>query len=246
MPVAFVTGCTTGLGVAIAERLARDGYDLVLTARDTARLEWVRQHDAFEGRDVLLQELKLPDAQSIASAVGAAFDHFGRLDALINNAGLTVRESALETTEAQWDDIFGANLKGAFFLTQAVAKRVIAAKQPFRIVSLASTHGIVAFPNRIVYGTSKAALIHMSKNLAAEWAPFGITVNVVAPGTVTTPSRLEYMSRPEVRDMLLARVPAGRLGEADEVAGAVSYLLGPDAGFITGHVLVLDGGTTIV
>jgi 2-deoxy-D-gluconate 3-dehydrogenase len=113
------------------------------------------------------------------------------------------------------------------------------------VVNLSSTYGIVGFPNRLLYGVSKAGLIQMTRMLAIEWAPLGITVNAVAPGTIKTASRLEYLSDPEVNRMILQRIPAGRIGEESEVAGAVSYLLSADAGFVTGHVLVLDGGTTV-
>lgn len=246
MAVAFVTGCSTGLGAAIAARLAGEGYDLVITARDTSRLGWVREHESFVGRNVLVQALTLSDPTSIADAVEAAFEHFGQIDALVNNAGSTIRVAALDVSEEQWDDILDGNLKGTFFLTQAVVRRVAAEKIPFRIVNLSSTYGIVGFPNRLLYGVSKAGLIQMTKMLAAEWAPLGITVNAVAPGTINTESRIEYASDPAVRDLLLQRIPVGRFGEPSEVAAAVSYLVGPDAGFVTGHVLVLDGGTTVV
>ena len=246
MPVAFVTGCSTGLGKAIAERLAQDGFDLVITARDRSRLEWATDSAALSGRNVLRLELTLGDRASIDTAVATAFDHFGSFDALINNAGQTVRESALDTTEEHWDEILDANLKGTFFLTQAVVRRIVPEKRPFRVVNLSSAYGIVGFPNRLVYGVSKAGLIHMTRMLAIEWAPLGITVNAVAPGTIKSASRLEYLSDPEVNRMLLQRIPVGRIGEESEVAGAVSYLIGPDAGFVTGHVLVLDGGTTVM
>jgi NAD(P)-dependent dehydrogenase (short-subunit alcohol dehydrogenase family) len=245
MPVALVTGCSTGLGGAIAVRLARDGYDLAVTARESGRLAWMKDHEAFDGREVLPLKLRLPEQQSIAAAVAAAFERFGTVDALVNNAGRTIRESALDTTVEHWDEILDANLKGAFFLTQAIVRRIAAEKRPFRVVNLSSTYGIVGFPNRLVYGIAKAGLIQMTRMLAVEWAPLGITVNAIAPGTITTASRRDYLSDPSVRDMILQRIPAGRFGEESEVAGAVSYLLGPDAGFVTGHVLVLDGGTTV-
>jgi 2-deoxy-D-gluconate 3-dehydrogenase len=245
MPVAFVTGCSTGLGMAIAERLARDGFDLVITARDLSRLEWAKDNKDLSGRTVLPLALALPDRASIDAAVAAAFERFGSLDALVNNAGQTIRESALDATEEHWDNILDTNLKGAFFLTQAIVRKIAPEKRPFRVVNLSSTYGIVGFANRLLYGVSKAGLIQMTRMLAIEWAPLGITVNAVAPGTIKTASRLEYLSDPEVNRMILQRIPAGRIGEESEVAGAVSYLLGPDAGFVTGHVLVLDGGTTV-
>jgi NAD(P)-dependent dehydrogenase (short-subunit alcohol dehydrogenase family) len=245
MPVAFVTGCSTGLGMAIAERLAREGYDLVITARDLGRLEWATKNNDLSAQAVLPLALDVTDRASIDAAVAAAFERFGALDALVNNAGQTIREAALDATEEHWDQILDTNLKGAFFLTQAIAKRIVAEKRPFRVVNLSSTYGIVGFPNRLLYGVSKAGLIQMTRMLAIEWAPLGITVNAVAPGTINSASRLDYLSDPAVKQMILQRIPAGRIGEESEVAGAVSYLLGPDAGFVTGHVLVLDGGTTV-
>jgi len=246
MPVAFVTGCSTGIGKAIAERLARDGFDLVITARDASRLDWAKDSQNIYGRSVLALELALPDQASIDAAVAAAFDRFGTLDALVNNAGQTMREAALDLTEADWDGILDPNLKGAFFLTQAIVRRIAAETHPFRVVNLSSTYSLVGFPNRLLYGISKAGLNQMTRMLAVEWAPLGITVNAVAPGTVNSASRLDYLSDPAVKQMILQRIPAGRIGEESEVAGAVSFLLGPDAGFITGHVLVLDGGTTVI
>ncbi len=246
MPVAFVTGCSTGIGKAIAERLAREGYDLVITARDLGRLEWAEKNEDLARQAVLPLALDVSDQSSIGTAVAAAFDRFGTLDALVNNAGQTVREAALDVTEEHWDRILDTNLKGAFFLTQAIVKRIAAEKRPFRVVNLSSTYSLVGFPDRLLYGISKGGMNQMTRMLAIEWAPLDITVNAVAPGTIGTASRLDYMSDPAIKQMILQKIPAGRIGEESEVAGAVAYLLGPDAGFVTGHVLVLDGGTTVI
>lgn len=246
MPVALVTGCSTGLGAEIASRLAREGYDLVVTARSLGGLDWIDGEESFKGRKVLKHELKLPDSGSIAALVEAVYAEFDHVDALINNAGTTLRKSARTIAEDEWDVILGTNLKGPYFLTQAIVNREAEQGTPMRIVNMSSAYSIVAFADRLAYGVSKAGLNHMTRMMAAEWAELGITVNAVAPGTITTPSRNAYLSDPEVYERLIKRIPAGRFGESSEVAGAVVYLLGPDAGFMTGQVLVLDGGTTIV
>jgi NAD(P)-dependent dehydrogenase (short-subunit alcohol dehydrogenase family) len=246
VPVAVITGCSTGLGAEIARRLARDGYDLIVTARERARLDWMDDDMDFHGRTVFKHALTIQDTASIAAFADAVFQEVGHVDALVNNAGTALRVKALTISPDQWDEVVDVNLKGPFFLTQAIVARTVERKQPLRIVNMSSAYGIVGFPERLVYGTAKAGLIHMTKMMAAEWAEFGITVNAVAPGTIATPSRIAYFSDPAVHKMLISRIPIGRFGEPAEVAGAVAYLLGPDAGFITGHTIVLDGGTTIV
>ena len=182
---------------------------------------------------------------SIMEAFDSAVGQFGDVTCLVNNAGIALPQPATEVTWDDWDAVMAVNLKGAFFLTQRFAARRIAAGLPGAVVNVGSTHGIVGVADRSVYGISKAGILHMTRMLAVEWAAAGIRVNAVAPGTVMTPSRQEILQNPEARSRALARIPAGRFPTAEEIAAAVVYLAGPAAASVTGHVLVVDGGTTV-
>jgi NAD(P)-dependent dehydrogenase (short-subunit alcohol dehydrogenase family) len=230
-PIALVTGAATGIGTAVAHALAQAGYDLALSARDARRLEPVASHSDLSGCATLSLNLDLTDLGSVAAAVEATFERFGRLDVLVNNAGATLRKAALEMSEGEWDEVLDANLKSTFFLTQEVVRRVVGPGGRCRMINLASTHGLVGFPNRLAYGVSKAGLAQMTRALAIEWAPLGITVNAIAPGTIATASRLTQLDDPQVRSTMLDRIPLGRFGTPEEIGAAVVYLASPGAGF---------------
>jgi NAD(P)-dependent dehydrogenase (short-subunit alcohol dehydrogenase family) len=164
---------------------------------------------------------------------------------LVNNAGVTQRRYAVDVTRAEWQSVIDVNLTGTFFMSQQFAKHCIAGKREGVIVSLASTHGVVALAERATYGITKGAIIHMTRFLAYEWATHGIRVNAVAPGTIETPSRAAYFAEnPGTREAMLKRVPVGKFGTEDDVAAAVSYLAGADSAFVTGQTLLIDGGLT--
>jgi NAD(P)-dependent dehydrogenase (short-subunit alcohol dehydrogenase family) len=241
---AFVTGASGGLGRAMALRLARDGYDLVVSDLDVRMLDPLRDEIAPSGRRVLPLALDLREPDSIAAASTRIIEEFGRLDVLVNNAGRPLQMPAIDVSWTDWDDVIAINLRGAFFLSQAFAREWITAGQPGTIVNIASTHGLTGLAGRSVYGISKGGLIQMTRMLAVEWAPTGIRVNAVAPATVLTPSREEMLKDLDKRQQMLARIPLGTFPSADEIAGAVAYLASEDAVSITGHVLTLDGGLT--
>jgi NAD(P)-dependent dehydrogenase (short-subunit alcohol dehydrogenase family) len=241
-----VTGTSTGLGLAIAQALAREGYELALTELDTAALPVPLRHSDFQNRKVVPIRLDLRSQQSIEDAFAAAREQLGNVDLLVNNAGRALIRPAAEVTPAQWDDIIDTNLKGSFFLSQQFGRYCIATGRGGAIVSIASTHGMTGIAGRSVYGISKAGIIQMTRMLAVEWAPHNIRVNAVAPGTVLTPSRAELLSDPANRDRMLARIPSGRFITPEEVAAAVVYLASPAAASVTGHTLVVDGGITVV
>jgi NAD(P)-dependent dehydrogenase (short-subunit alcohol dehydrogenase family) len=245
-PVALITGASQGLGAAIALRLAREGYDLALTELSKEPLAGVIDEAQSLGARAVAVSLEVRSQSSVESATAAAHDAFGRLDVLVNNAGVTLRKAALDVSREEWQPVIDVNLTGSFFMSQQFARTLISKKHSGSIVSLASTHGVVALAERSTYGISKAAIVHMTRVLAYEWAELGIRVNAIAPGTIETPSRRAYFeANPGTREALVQRVPMGKFGRADDVAGAVAYLVSEDAGYITGQTLLLDGGLTV-
>lgn len=243
---ALVTGASAGLGAAIATALAAAGYDVAITEKPPLldNLRGTREAIGRTGGRALAVALELTDIASIEAATAEAFATFGHLDVLVNNAAAPLHRPALELTPDEWDSIMNPNLKGTFFLTQNVGKGMIRCGTAGRIISMASTHGLVALADRSTYGIAKAAIIHMTRMLAIEWAPHRITLNAIAPGTIETPSRALTLKDPKFREMMLGRVPLGRFGTMDEIAAAAVYLASPEAGFMTGQTLVLDGGLT--
>jgi len=244
-PVALVTGASQGLGAAIAVRLAREGYDVAVTELTTAPLaDVVGKVEAHGGRAFAVA-LDLRSQSSVEQALREAAAAFGTLDVLVNNAGVTLRRLALDVTRDEWQGVMDVNLSGTFFMSQQFARHLVAMQRAGCVVSLASTHGLVALAERSTYGIAKGAIIHMTRMLAYEWAGHGIRVNAVAPGTIETPSRAAYFEQnPGARDVMLRRVPLGKFAGESDVAGAVAYLASDDGNFITGQTLVLDGGLT--
>jgi NAD(P)-dependent dehydrogenase (short-subunit alcohol dehydrogenase family) len=242
---ALVTGASQGLGAAIAVELARCGYDVAVSNQGVAPLDATLASIEEAGARGVPVKLDLRMQSSIEQAMSAVLDAFGRLDVLVNNAGVTLRKAALEVTPEEWDEVTTVNLTGTFFMCQQMARQLVATDRPGAIVNIASTHGLLGFPMRSTYGITKAGIIHMTRMLAYEWAGRSIRVNAVAPGTVETPSRAAYFaSDPKAREGMLSRVPMRRFGLPADVAGAVCYLAGPAADYVTGQTLVLDGGLT--
>ena len=229
---AFVTGASYGVGAATALALARHGFDVAVSATRAENLDGtVAQLEALGVQPVVLV-LDLGSQSSIERALADVASEFGRLDLLVNNAGSNLRKS---------------NLRGAFFLSQQLGRRLIAAGRPGDIVNIASTHGLVGAAERSTYGIAKGALIQMTRMLAIEWAEYGIRINAIAPGRLDTrsPSRAARTDDPSYMQAMLARIPLHRLATVDEVAAAVCYLASPQAASLTGQTLVLDGGITV-
>lgn len=243
---AVVTGASYGIGGATAVGLAEDGFDVAVTDLRTGDLsDTVAKIEAVGGRAVPIA-LDVRSQESVDEAFRTALVAFGQLDILVNNAGVpSPGKAAIDLTRAEWEVIQGVNLEGVFFMSQQMGRHLIETKRPGVIVSLASTHGIIGFPGASAYGIAKAGVSHMTKMLAIEWAPHGIRVNAIAPGTTETKSRAPRLAIPEHRERMLTRIPIGRFGTAEEMAAAIRYLVSPQASYITGHTLVLDGGLTV-
>jgi NAD(P)-dependent dehydrogenase (short-subunit alcohol dehydrogenase family) len=244
-PSALVTGASYGIGAATAIVLAREGYDVAVSELEPAALRATLDAVTAAGARALPVALDLRSLASITDALGAVVGAFGRLDVLVNNAGVPLTRAAVDVTEREWDEVVGVNLKGTFFMTREFGRYLIGGGRPGAVVSVASTHGVVGFADRSTYGVAKAGIVQMTRMLAIEWAHHGIRVNAVAPGTVETPSRAAaFAAHPDRRRRMLDRIPMKRFGTAEEMAAAIAYLAGPKAAYITGQTLLVDGGLT--
>jgi NAD(P)-dependent dehydrogenase (short-subunit alcohol dehydrogenase family) len=242
--VALVTGASRGLGKAISLALANAGADVALGLRDASSgADVVREIEAL-GRQAFPVQLDVRRLDQISEAIESVAAHFGRLDIVVNNAGLGPSALAEEVTEDDFDLTVDVNVKGVFFVSQA-AGRVMIRQGHGRIISLSSQAGFVALPTESVYCMSKAAVAHLTKCLAVEWGRHNITVNAVAPTFIRTPGTEADLADPAFRAEVLERI-AGlhRIGEPMDVAGAVVFLASPAASLITGTTLLIDGGWT--
>ncbi|HEV2639087.1 MAG TPA: glucose 1-dehydrogenase [Actinocrinis sp.] len=242
---ALVTGAARGLGRAIALALAAAGADVALGLRDEASgAQPAGQIEAL-GRRALPLQMDVTDLAQIEAATARADEHFGGIDILVNNAGIAIGNPAEDVDPADFDQVMSLNVRGTFFTSQAVGRRMIARGAGGRIVNLASQAGLVALPTESVYCMTKAAIIHLTKCLAVEWGQHGITVNAVAPTFIDTPGTEPALADPAFRADVVERIAAlHRIGQPDEVASAVVYLASPAASLVTGHNLVVDGGWT--
>ena len=241
--VALVTGAARGIGRACALALAQAGADVALGLRDARTGGDLAREIEGLGRRALALQMDMTRLLEVRQAIDAAAAHFGRLDILVNNAGLAPENPAEDVREEDFDLTLAVNLKGTFFASQA-AGRVMIRQKYGRIVNLGSQAGFVALPTESVYCMTKAAISHLTKCLAVEWARHGITVNAVAPTFIRTPGTAECLANDAFRADVLSRIPLGRIGEPMEVAAAVLYLASPAAALVTGTTLLIDGGWT--
>jgi len=244
--VGIITGSANGIGKALAVGLAAAGADIVVAdlPSQRANAEDTAEQVRGLGRQALVVDLDVTQVASIEAAVADCVRRFGRLDFLVNNAGINIRKPALDYTEAEWDRIASVNLKGVFFCTQIAARHMVAQGRG-KIVNMASQLATVAMRDRSIYAITKAGVAHMARAFALELGPRGITVNAVGPTFVSTPLTTSMFSDPQFVGDNLPRIPSGRFGTTDDVLGAVRFLLSPAADLVNGHLLLIDGGYTI-
>ena len=242
--IALVTGAARGLGRACAIALAEAGADVALGLRDARADGGTPEAVRAAGRRALPLQMDITSGDDIARAVAETERAFGRIDILVNNAGIGPPAPAEVVTERDFDRTVAVNIKGTYFVSQAVGRVMIRQGGGGRIVNLSSQAGFIALPTESVYCMTKAAIAHLTKCLAVEWGPHGINVNAVAPTFVRTPGTAKWLEDDAFRTDLLARIPLGRVGEPVDVAGAVVFLASPAAAMITGATLLIDGGFT--
>ncbi|MEA2780347.1 MAG: hypothetical protein QOK29_1891 [Rhodospirillaceae bacterium] len=242
--VVFVTGAARGIGRACALASAQAGADVILGLRDQASGQQLASEIARMGRRALAVQMDVTDLDQIRSAVASAAREFGRIDVLVNNVGLGPENPAEDVREEDFDLTVAVNLKGTFFVSQTVGRLMIE-REFGRIINMSSQAGSVVLPGESIYCMTKAAINHMTRCLALEWAKHNITVNAVAPTFIWTDATRPALSDPAFHERTLAHIPLGRIGQTKDVTGAVVFLASPAASMITGTTMLVDGGWSL-
>jgi gluconate 5-dehydrogenase len=239
--VAIVTGTSRGLGQYFGRALARAGADLVITSRDSANLKAFQSEIEALNRQALPLPLDVRCQESIQKMLEAAVAHYGKVDILVNNAGCNVRKRALEITWEDWNVVLETNLRGTFFVAQAVARHMIARKYG-RIINIGSVTCVAGYAGLGPYGASRGGVKQLTMSLADDWGPDGITVNCLAPGWFKTKQNAVMYEDKEWLDYLCDRIPLRRPGQPHDLEGAVVFLASDASEYVTGQTLLVDGG----
>jgi gluconate 5-dehydrogenase len=239
--VAIVTGTSRGLGQYFARALARAGADLVLTSRDAQTLKPFQQEIQAMGRKALPLALDVRDETSIRKMADDAAAHYGHLDILVNNAGCNVRKPALDISWEDWNKVLDTNLRGTFFVAQAVARHMIP-RQYGRIINIGSVTSVAGYAGLGPYGASRGGVKQLTMSLADDWGVHGITVNCLAPGWFKTAQNAVMYEDREWVEYLCDRIPLKRPGQPNDLDGAIVFLASDASAYVTAQTLLVDGG----
>jgi glucose 1-dehydrogenase len=242
----LVTGSSKGIGRGIAVRLAQEGADVVINYNSDPRgaEEALAEVQGLGRRGAILRG-NLGTVSEVRDLVAQSAAALGGLDVLVNNAGIEKHAAFWDVTENDFDAVLNVNLKGVFFATQAFVQQCIAARRPGKIINISSVHEELAFPNFAAYCASKGGVRMLTRTLAVELGPLGITINSIAPGAIETPINAKLLNDPVKLKSLVDQIPLSRLGKPNDVAGLAAFLASPDSDYITGTTSLIDGGLTV-
>lgn len=243
--VAVITGAGRGLGEAIARDIAAAGVSVVLAGRSLEPLETTRRLIEADGGVAIVCQTDVTSAESVAELFDTAVSELGRVDVLVNNAGVTAQVNLVELDETEWDRIFDTNVRGMFLCSREAGRRFAAAGSG-RAVNVASVFGLLGRPGFSAYCASKGAVVNFTRSVAAEWARFGAQMNAVAPGYFATDINAELREDQAAMAKVLRRIPAYRMGTPEELANIVTYLALQAPDFLTGQTIAVDGGESSV
>lgn len=240
--VVVITGAGSGLGRAMALRAAQDGADIVLADISESAMATVAEEIRETGGKAVCCVVNVCDAESIRAMLEKAEAELGRVDALINSAGVFSSIPFLELSEADWDKMINVNLKGSFLCTQLFIKQLLKQGTGGSVLFLSSISGYIGFTNSAHYCASKGAVRQLSKAIALEFGPQGIRSNVIAPGTIESPMNAWILEDPDMKAKSVSSIPLGRFGKTEEIAAAAVFLISDEASFVSGSELLVDGG----
>ncbi|WP_083511859.1 SDR family NAD(P)-dependent oxidoreductase [Alicyclobacillus acidiphilus] len=242
--IALITGGGRGIGAGIARRMAQEGADVILVSRTMAELvkqeEWIRNNTSA---DVLVLEGDVSSPADVNRTVDAAIAKFGRIDILVNCAGVSLAHPSVDLPFEDWKRVLNINLDGTFLYCQAVGKTMIERGQGGKIINITSLVSHAAIPQRAAYAASKGGVKQLTQNFALEWAPYNIQVNSISPGFIVTEIVRDFIAKGIHKpEKMIARIPAGRMGEVEDIAGPAVFLASSDSDYVTGTTLIVDGG----
>jgi NAD(P)-dependent dehydrogenase (short-subunit alcohol dehydrogenase family) len=243
--IIVITGASRGIGRGLASYFAAQDANVVALARNLSQLKELESEIASTGGRCSAYFLDVRDVPSIQPVFDAIVADLGKIDLLINNAGMGKPIPAINVSESDWDEMMSLNLKGAFFCAQAAARHMLVRKYG-RIVNISSQAAIVAIDDEVVYCTSKGGINQMTKVLASEWSKYGVTVNAVGPTFTYTPGTAERLDDPKFRMDVLSKIPRGRIGTIKDIATAIHFIASDSSDMVNGAFLLTDGGWTIV